>query len=111
MSQLVQRCPNMKRVELLTQKTVLTHSTIAFDGNTMHYVHNVTLILAAHIFLINAYEKSITLITQRKQLRFKGEFPFYTGKLHITGAYDRIAKIVCTLCLSILLPFKSTPFV
>ena len=70
------------------KKTVLTHSTIAFDGNTMHYVHNVALILAAHIVLINAYEKSITLITQRKQLRFKGEFPFYTGKFLITGAYD-----------------------
>ena len=99
----------MKRVEILTQKTVLTHSTIAIDGNTMHYVHNVALILAilaARIVLINAYEKSITLITQRKQLRFKGEFPFYTGKFRTTGAYDRIAIIVCTLCLRILLPFK-----
>ena len=106
MPQLVQRCSNMKRVKLLTQKTVLTHSTIAFDGNTMHYVHNVALILAARIVLINAYKKSIILITQRKQPRFKGEFPFYTGKFRTTGAYDRIAIIVCTLCLRILLPFK-----
>ena len=111
MSQLVQRCSNINRVELLTRKTVLTHFTKTFDGNTMHYVHNVALILAAHIVLIKAYKKSITLITQRNQLRFKGEFPFYTGKFLITGAYDRIAIIVCTLCLRILLPFKSTPSV
>ena len=101
----------MKRVEILTQKTVLTHSNIAFDRNTMHYVHNVAFILAAHIVLINAYKKSITLITQRKQLRFEGEFPFYTGKFRTTGAYDRVAIIVCTLRLRILLSFKSTPSV